>query len=154
MKKALSILHPTIVAIALTGSIATLYAGHSYADAHPGRYVVKSGIVYDTKTKLTWQQEAAPSPLNWMDAKAYCESLGMSNLEWRLPSVKELETLVDESRVNPAIDRTAFPNTQGRFFWTSSLVTNFNTSGWVVDFNRGGDLFFDLSTAELVRCVH
>ena len=31
-------------------------------------------------------------------------------MKWRLPSVKELETLIDGSRTSPAIDLTAFPN--------------------------------------------
>jgi hypothetical protein len=153
MKKAIKLTR-SILSVALFCGVAAMYAGHSYADAHPGRYVVKPGLVYDTKTKLTWQQDAAPSSYTWSDAKAFCTGVTQNNLMWRLPSLKELETLVDESRVNPAIDHTAFPNTQGKYFWTVSPVTNFTDNAWVVDFNRGGDLFFDVATPNLVRCVH
>jgi hypothetical protein len=126
----------------------------SHADAYPGRYVIKPGVVTDTKTKLIWQQEAAPSPYTWNEAKTYCSTLTLNGLEWRLPGVKELETLVDESRVNPAIDRTAFPNTTAQFYWTASLVTSFEGNGWTVDFTRGGDNFFPITSTQLVRCVH
>jgi Protein of unknown function (DUF1566) len=145
---------PALLAFAMACCLATLHSGRSLADAHPGRYVVKPGVVFDTKTKLTWQQEIAPSPYAWEDAKTYCDTLPLNGLAWRLPSVKELETLVDESRVNPAIDRTAFPNTPAKFYWTISPVTNFSSNAWVVDFNRGGDLFFDVTSTQLARCVH
>lgn len=132
----------------------TLLSARSDADARPGRYVVKPGTVFDTKTKLTWEQDVAPSPYTWTDAGAYCKSLTLRNLDWRLPSLKELATLVDDSRVNPAIDQTAFPDTPARPFWTSSLVTSFPDSGWTVDFYRGGDNFVAVTMTQFVRCVH
>jgi len=133
---------------------AVLVSARSRADARPGRYVVRPSTVYDTKTKLTWQQQVAPSPLSYAEAQTYCTTLTLNSLNWRVPSLKELETLVDESRVNPAIDRSAFPDTPGKFFWSSATVTSFPGSGWVVDFNRGGDNFVDVSFTEQVRCVH
>jgi hypothetical protein len=30
--------------------------------------------------------------------------------DWRLPNIKELESLTDDMRYNPAIDTTYFPN--------------------------------------------
>jgi hypothetical protein len=131
-----------------------LLASRGFADAKPGRYVIKTETVYDTKTKLTWQQSPATSPFSHSDAGAYCAGLTVGGLDWRLPSVKELETLVDESRTNPAIDKTAFPDTPGKFFWTSSSVASFPDQAWTVDFNRGGCNFFPVTSMELVRCVH
>src|SRR5437868_4121788 len=65
------------------------------ADAPPGRYVISNGTVYDTKTKLQWQQSAASSMYTFAAAKAFCSG------NWRLPTVKELLTIVDDSRVSP-----------------------------------------------------
>jgi len=143
-----------MVVMALTCTSANLVVERSGADARPGRYLVKAGTVYDTKTKLTWQEGIAPSPFSLVDATSYCKGLDLNVLAWRLPSVKELETLVDESRVNPSIDHVAFPDTPGKFFWTSSVVANFPSNGWTVDFNRGGDNYFPLTSSQLVRCVH
>jgi hypothetical protein len=141
-------------ALAASALVAVTVVRRSHADAHPGRYVIKPGLVYDTKTKLTWQQAGPSTPYTWAEAKTYCEALNTGGLTWRLPGIKELETLVDESRINPAIDPTAFPDAQGKFFWTASLVTNFTDSAWTVDFNRGGDNFFPTTFPELVRCVN
>jgi hypothetical protein len=141
------------IASALTCAGASSWVTQSAADAHPGRYVVRPGTVYDTKTKLTWQKVPGPTSYTWADANTYCGQLDLDAMKWRLPSVKELETLVDSSRTSPAIDLAAFPNTPSQFFWTASLVTHFPSNGWTVDFNRGSENFFPLTSTQLVRCV-
>jgi hypothetical protein len=129
-------------------------ARRSGADALPGRYVTKLGAVYDTKTKLIWQQAPAPTTATFSEAEQYCISVSSKTVTWRVPGVKELETLVDETRSNPAIDPTAFPSTPADYFWTSSPVTSFPMSAWSVDFRRGLDNFFDVTSQHYVRCVH
>jgi hypothetical protein len=81
------------------------------ASAPAGRYVVTNGgtgngTVYDTKTKLTWQQTVSSTTYTWADAKTYCAGVGTSlgGTGWRLPTLKELQTIVDYSQSNP-IDR-------------------------------------------------
>ncbi|MDV7186358.1 DUF1566 domain-containing protein [Lutibacter sp. TH_r2] len=72
------------------------------------------GTISDTNTGLMWAQDDDGITLDWEDALAYAESseLGGYN-DWRLPNVKELQTIVDYSRsptatdsenVGPAID--------------------------------------------------
>jgi hypothetical protein len=139
--------------MALTCAGASSFVTRSHADARPGRYVVRPETVYDTKTKLTWQRQPGPTSYSFADATTYCGQLDLDAVKWRLPSVKELETLIDESRTNPSIDLVAFPNTPGRFFWTASLVTHFPSNAWTVDFNRGADNFFPVTSLQLVRCV-
>src|SRR5689334_16839225 len=81
------------------------------ANAPAGRYTIANGTVYDTKTRLTWQQGAAPSTYTWTDASPYCGALNLGGMGWRLPSVRELQTIVDETLHAPAIDATAFSGT-------------------------------------------
>lgn len=40
--------------------------------------------------------------------------------DWRLPSVKELEALVDVHRVAPAVDPAAFPHIPAYWFWSAT----------------------------------
>src|SRR5664279_4073220 len=89
-----------IVVLALTSA-----AG---ADAPAGRYTVTSGTVYDSKTKLTWQQVVPATGYIWAAAKTYCVGVGASlgGTGWRLPTRNELLTIVDYSRTNPSIDPT------------------------------------------------
>ena len=56
------------------------------------------GSVTDRRTGLTWQQKSAPGSVTWADAAKACPA------QWRLPTIKELQSLTDESAVRPAIN--------------------------------------------------
>ncbi|WP_320170629.1 DUF1566 domain-containing protein [Maridesulfovibrio sp.] len=57
------------------------------------------GTIEDRATGLIWQKTDSGRKLNWEQALSYCENLtyGGRN-DWRLPSVKELQSIVDYSR--------------------------------------------------------
>jgi hypothetical protein len=129
----------------------------SHADAPNGRYVVSAGTVYDTRTKLTWQQTIVPSTYKATESLAYCASLGASlgGGGWRVPSIKELLTLLDHSQTSgPFIDRTAFPATPLHMFWSSTPLAGGASGGpWVVDFLAGTATLPGMSDSNYVRCV-
>jgi hypothetical protein len=126
------------------------------ADAPDGRYTITNGAVYDTKTKLTWQQGVPSTKYAWDAARTYCSGLDLVGTGWRLPTVKELQTIVDESRQSPSVDPTAFPSTPSAFFWSSSpyFVSSSSSYAWLVSFELGFANHRGLSTAANVRCVH
>ena len=133
-----------------------LLVAHAPADAPAGQYTIDAaaGTVTDTKTGLVWQRDIPAGTYTWAGAKAYCSSLGLAGGGWRLPSMKVLQTLVDESRVSPAIDLTAFPGTPSDFFWTSSAVSGSSVYAWYVDFYNGGYTDNNLvGDSYRVRCV-
>ena len=130
-----------------------LRASPAFAEAPSGRYVVEEGTVTDTRTRLTWQRAPDSSPRVWTQAAPYCGALELNGKGWRLPSVKELLTLVDESRWGPAIDPVAFPGTPSDYFWTSSPLATFPMFVWTVFFGKGTASFFDVSNPRLIRCV-
>ena len=132
----------------------------AHADAPAGRYVVTNGgttngTVYDTKTKLTWQQTVPSTAYTWANAKTYCAGVGASlgGTGWRLPTCKELQTIVDDSQTNPSIDTTAFPSTPAAWFWSSSPVAGSPSLGCLVDFYYGLTHNYDISPSNYVRCV-
>jgi hypothetical protein len=56
------------------------------------------GTVTDTKTGLMWAQTDNFGNITWQDAKLYCENIILStHNNWRMPTIKELETLFDSS---------------------------------------------------------
>lgn len=59
--------------------------------------------------------------------------------DWRMPTKRELETLVYAGAINPAIDTTYFPNTPASFFWSGSAFAGLPTSAWYVFFYLGID---------------
>jgi hypothetical protein len=127
------------------------------AAAPPGRYTASSGTVLDTKTRLVWQQPFAASSMTWAAAKSYCAGLGTSlgASGWRLPTIKELQTLVDVSvAMGPSIDATYFPNAGTGNFWSSTPSTADTTAVWVLSFNASsGEGQAGMSGTGSVRCV-
>jgi hypothetical protein len=102
-----------------------------------------NGIVRDNVTGLEWQQATAPGSYKWQQAVDYCASLNLGGHDdWRLPTVKELSTLVDSSYYVPAINTTYFPNTQSGFdycyYWSSTTNANDPYVAWYVEFGGGG----------------
>ena len=101
--------------------------------------------------------------MTWEEALSSCEALTLaSQSDWRLPNIKELGSIVDVSEYNPAIDETAFPDTQSSDYWSSTTwsSTNYNTWAWRMDF-KGGIAYQRMkaedsanqSVNKYVRCV-
>lgn len=104
---------------------------------------------------LIWQDncDAGVFKLDWQGAKKYCENLELnSHNDWRLPSVKELSSLTDITKINPAIN-SKFKNIKNDFYWSSTPYASNVSGAWVVNFAHGYT-FWDLKTKEnFVRCV-
>jgi hypothetical protein len=143
--------------VALAGLVLVAMARPSAADAPAGRFMVSAGTVIDTQTGLTWAQAVPATRYTFAAAGTYCtnNTAGLPNFGWRLPSLTEIQTLVDDSRSGPAIDPTAFPNTPiTDFYWTSSPYAPTTGSVWISDFSAG--LTYSESNLQedyFVRCV-
>ncbi|MBI4791914.1 MAG: DUF1566 domain-containing protein [Deltaproteobacteria bacterium] len=59
--------------------------------------------------------------------------------DWRLPTVKELSTLVnsDIPYPGPTINTTYFPETVSSCYWSSTTNANYTNGAWPVDFYNG-----------------
>lgn len=94
----------------------------------------ENGTIIDTATGLTWTQEDSGEDLLWDEALAYCEGLSLAGEEnWRLPNIKELQSIVDYTRspdttsspaLNPIFSSTQITNEAGDvdygFYWSST----------------------------------
>src|ERR1019366_7795804 len=133
---------------------AAVPAGHYVVTAGSG---TGNGTVYDTKSKLTWQQTVSSATYSWAAAQAYCAGVGTSlaGTGWRLPTSKELYSIVDLSQpqTGPTIDPTAFPSTPPAAFWSSPPYAGASSFALVVKFTYGHTTFSDVSVASYVRCV-
>ena len=137
-------------------ALGLLFASIGHASAPAGRYSITGGAiatVADNQTGLIWQQLIDGKGYNYVGAKSYCAQL--LGGAWRLPSPKELQTLIDESVTSPAIDQTAFPNTPsipGSWFWTLQPVEGASL-GWAVRFQEGLTTTAGTDSLFFVRCV-
>jgi hypothetical protein len=112
-----------------------------------------NGIVTDSRSRLMWQQ-GEPGAMTWGSALAYCEGLSLGgHSDWRLPNVKELESLMDDTRNRPAIDTSYFPNVFSSDYWPST--TQNLGIGWArcVDFTWGTVKGSTKDSSNYVRCV-
>lgn len=139
-------------------ALATFVLPTTHTGAAPRCYpnsrfsVPGAGLVSDALTGLVWQKDASPTGLTRSAAQTYCTSAGSG---FRLPTIKELDSLVDLTVTSGAtIDQTAFPNTPAEKFWTSTLWAGGSTYSWYVDFKVSGDSNSDSVSSEFrVRCV-
>ena len=83
--------------------------------------------VTDQRTGLEWQKQDDGITRTWQAALDYCNGLSLAgHTDWRLPNIKELESITDDSRYIPAID-PIFTDTQapstGRVLRTQATCT-------------------------------
>jgi hypothetical protein len=115
------------------------------------RFTLTDSTALDRNTQLTWQRQILDQPLSWESANDYCR--GLKN-GWRLPSNKELQTIVDETTDHPTADLNLFPDTPAASFWTSTPVNKSGLSSAVyVDMRDGINEEAGTNEAFWVRCV-
>ena len=80
------------------------------------------GTITDKASQLMWQQADDGNVKNWQSALAYCENLELAgHADWRLPNIKELQSIVDYRYHAPAIDQTFFKQEDAKgWFWSST----------------------------------
>ena len=78
--------------------------------------------VTDTQTGLLWQRDvSANGDLSWQEAQDACAALAQkTGCGFRVPTIHELQTLVDEEYAHPILDPTMFPDTPIKHFWSST----------------------------------
>ncbi len=97
---------------------------------------------------LEWQADVPDEKFTWAQAKAYAASLGAG---WRLPTIKELLTLVDYEKHDPAC--SIFSDCPSEWFWSSSALSGDTSVAWFVSFYYGASSHNGVGNTHRVRCV-
>jgi hypothetical protein len=136
------------------------------------------GTVTDKITNLTWEKKSDDGTIHdvdnvytWRDAfDVHVASLNAANFaghnDWRLPSYKELASILDLETFNPAVsaafNTNCVPNvtvldgscTAASNYWTSTtLASSYDTAAFLEDFIFGLVLAFDKRDSFRVRAV-
>lgn len=73
---------------------------------------------------------------------------------WRLPTRRELLSIVDHNRSSPSIDTAYFPYTVSGYYWSSDSYTPYPAYAWGVVFSNGDTSLADNQTVSVsVRLV-
>ncbi|MCX7086708.1 MAG: DUF1566 domain-containing protein [Methylococcales bacterium] len=131
-------------------------------------------VVFDQQTRLYWMQctlgDAQESVScgkaslkSWAEATQACQSLHLDNRQWRLPTIMELNSLLQLNQAGIKIAQTIFTDTYPANYWTQSVSLTVNigqaveaedsTDAWYIDF-ANGNIFGALKTMPMyARCV-
>jgi len=138
-----------------TESYTTTFGEDSDYTINPPSYMDNGdGTVTDNVSGLMWQQEDDDKERKWDEACAYCEDFTLAGYsDWRLPSKKNLISIVDYGTYNPSIDTAFFLGTDAWYYWSSIPDANYPLAAWVVNFNAGHVDGYNKNYTFYVRCV-
>lgn len=112
------------------------------------------GTFTDKNTGLIWQESVPNEAYTWDKALLYIDELALAgHSDWRLPNRNELESLLDYSTYEPAIDPLLAPNTISSPYWSSTTSVNNAQQAWRVNFDHAHVLIYDKINAFQVRAV-
>lgn len=121
-----------------------------------------SGVVTDSVTGLQWQDNYRDNDNNitlasWEDAINYCENLSLDGGKWRLPNIRELDSILDVGRIDTIATPLTSPVFQnGTFnpYWSSTTSEHSHTAAWFIHFGTGNSSSdFSKASTFYVRCV-
>lgn len=143
-----------LITLPITVSAQTCKPDSILASTPTAQFTVHDdGTVTDTKTGLMWKtcaegQSGATcanggiASYTWQQALSQVQTVNSTGgfatyVDWRLPNIKELDSIAERQCDAPAINLTVFPNTPADIFWSSSAAAYNGFYAWNVDFNRG-----------------
>jgi chitodextrinase len=138
-----------------TSSYTTTFGeDHDYLINPPSYTDNGDGTVVDNNTGLIWQQTDDNLTRTWTNAGTYCTNLTTgSHTDWRLPSIGELQSIVNYGTYSPAINSTYFPGTNSSYYWSSTTYAGSTSSAWDVGFTNGYVNDYSKTYYRSVRCV-
>jgi len=97
-----------------------------------------NGTTTDLVTDLIWQQTPYADSITWEQALTLADTLTFAGYsDWRLPNIKELQSINDESLINPSINQTFFSGVNVNHYWSSTSLPNQTTKAWYLDTQFG-----------------
>lgn len=115
-----------------------------------------SEVVLDTDNALMWQDnmQTLETKLSQPEGEKFCEKLSLNGrTDWRLPTPKEYETIVDKTNTNNYINK-AFKFNVPDGYWTNYVY--WRTLWFYADYMHfvSGTLYYDNKTKKkFIRCV-
>jgi hypothetical protein len=115
------------------------------------------GTVTDNLTGLMWTKNADMyGQRTWAEALSDCAGCTEGGYnDWRLPNVRELQSLIDYGQYDPALpDNHPFDPVQSSYYWSSSTYANATGLAWYVSLYVGGYVNYNgKGSGSYVWCV-
>jgi hypothetical protein len=98
-----------------------------------------SGCLHCVDDRYPWSNFGSTTIWDWLSAVNAEGGRGFAGHDdWRIPNVKELQSIVDYGRASPAVNPTLGPNSGG-YYWSSTThaVNALPDIAWIVFFGDG-----------------
>ncbi len=121
------------------------------ASTPSSRFVLNGGEAYDPQTQLTWQRCSVGT--TWTSDEGCVGKVKLLGLDkarqsaqqlgegWRVPTIQELYSIVEQRCFNPAINARVFPAVtnlgEGAPYWTDTRIEEIPSLIYFVDFIDG-----------------
>ena len=118
--------------------------------------MAETTILKDPATNLMWEdtKHAEEGQVTYLEANTYCKALKLGeHNDWRVPTLKELLTIVDYARHEPATLKEFKRVDQDKLYWSTTEYTNKSTAFWGVVFEDGNTDNASAIYDRRVRCV-
>ena len=98
----------------------------------------QDGTIKDSITGLMWTSTLSSDTITWEQALSLAENSNFANhSDWRLPNIKELQSINDEMFMSPSLDTNYFKFTGNKQIWSSTTLFNKTTQAWYLDTRFG-----------------
>ena len=123
--------------------------------AIPNQYTDNgNNTITDHLTDLIWQKAPFSDSLSWEQSLTYADTLTTAGFnDWRLPNIKELQSLNDEMRINPSINSTYFNVTNVNKYWSSTTLPNQTAKAWYLNTQFGITTYDNKTVKHNLICV-
>ena len=127
------------------------------------------GTITDSNTGLMWKkclegvtgnncETNSPTTFTWQQAQEHSETVNDGGgfagyTDWRVPTIEELRSIIEQQCYRPAINTTHFPNTPNSFVWSQSPYAGHSNYAWYVNFGNGSSDVDVRSVNSAVRLV-
>lgn len=114
----------------------------------------EDGTGTDLNTGLMWQSPSPQQEYTWEEALAYAESLELAGYDdWRLPTIKELKSIIDYTTYDPAVDTTMFHGIPILSYWSSTTFTYIPRCALMLQIYWGHTFWQDKTASASVHAV-
>jgi hypothetical protein len=107
------------------------------------RFEKNGNFIFDTITKKIWLsvKEISQGTVNWREANRFIDSINCDKragfADWRLPKIRELESLIEPSRHSPAFAENFLLDSVQDGYWSSTTSIYEANYAWVL-YTRDG----------------
>lgn len=112
-------------------------------------------MVMDAHTGLTWQDNrfVESERVNYAQAEKLCKELRLGDYDdWRIPTIRELHTIINYKKYDPAI-LDEFSVGESSYFWSSTQYMGDPDKVWGIEFKDGAIDANGKAYDRRVRCV-